>query len=184
MSAVAAGRPQRRLAGGSRRAGARLGSRPLTEDEIVASIGRLHATARRLAGSREDAEDLVQDTLLAVLGHPREIAVPAAPYLLTALHNTWVSEYRRRGAWPRLAPLEEADAEPSASSPDPAARALDHCALAKVGALPPRMRDVVLAVDVCGLTYRQAATALGVPTGTIMSRLCRGRRRLASTLAA
>ena len=139
-----------------------------------------------MTGAREDAEDLVQETFERVLRRPREIAreEDTLPYLLGVLRNTWVDVVRGRARRP-TAPLEgeaaeRIEARSAASSPIEQVAARE--VFAAVAALPEEFRDVVAAVDVAGLSYAEAAQALDLPVGTVMSRLSRGRRRVAQAL--
>ncbi len=155
--------------------------------EVLADhLDRLYRAAWALCGSREDAEDLVQETFAKVLAKKRVIASDddALPYLLTVLRNTFRSSLRTRSRRPRPAPLE--DAEPRLAAPDatgPQAIVEARAVFAAIAALPDEQRDVVAAVDVAGLSYAEAASALGVPAGTVMSRLHRGRSRVATAVA-
>src|SRR3954466_8710246 len=136
----------------------------------------MQRTARALTSSPEDADDLVQDTLLRVLSRPRVIeADPAAgPYLLQALRNTHVSSLRARDRRPRTAPLEPEDSRLVASSAtepapvlpsprEPASVLASREVIGAIAALPAGQRDVVAAVDVAGLAYREAAAKLRIP---------------------
>jgi RNA polymerase sigma-70 factor, ECF subfamily len=144
-------------------------------------LDRLYRAAWALTGAREDAEDLVQETYERVLRRPREIAraEDALPYLLGVLRNTWVDTVRSRARRPTV-PLDVEAEDRVGGSPleQVAAREVFEV----VAALPAEWRDALAAVDVAGLSYREAAEALGVPIGTIMSRLSRGRQRVAETL--
>jgi RNA polymerase sigma-70 factor (ECF subfamily) len=147
-------------------------------------IDRLYRAAWALTGAREDAEDLVQETYERVLRRPREIAraEDALPYLLGVLRNTWVDTIRSRARRP-TAPLEAAghvEASPAAASPLERVAARE--VFEVVASLPDDWRDTLAAVDVAGLSYAEAAEALGVPVGTVMSRLSRGRERVAQIL--
>lgn len=150
-------------------------------------LDRLFRAAWALSGSREDAEDLVQETYARVLAKPRVIRTDAdaLPYLLRVLRNTFVSSLRRRARRPRTTGLPDGGerlAAPESGSPVAALEARE--VLAAVAALPADQRDVVAAVDVAGLSYEEAAHALGVPVGTVMSRLYRGRGRVVQRLGA
>jgi RNA polymerase sigma-70 factor (ECF subfamily) len=115
-----------------------------------------------------------------VLRRPREIArsEDALPYLLGVLRNTWIDTVRARRPTVPL-DVEAADrVEGSSPLEQVAAREVFEV----VAALPAEWRDTLAAVDVAGLSYSEAAAALGVPIGTIMSRLSRGRQRVAETL--
>ena len=145
-------------------------------------LDRLYRAAWAMTGAREDAEDLVQETYERVLRRPREIAraEDALPYLLGVLRNTWVDTVRSRVRQPTVPlDLEAVDRVEGAS---PLERVAAREVFEVVAALPAEWRDTVAAVDVAGLSYSEAAEALGVPIGTIMSRLSRGRQRVAERL--
>jgi len=149
-------------------------------------VDRLYRAAWALCGRREDAEDLVQETFARVLAKPREIATDdPLPYLLGVLRNTFRSSLRTRERRPQTAPLEEDEqraAAPASSSPVAVLAARE--VFAAIAALPDDFRDVLVAVDVTGLSYEEAAGALDVPVGTIMSRLYRARGRVAEAVGA
>ena len=155
---------------------------------VVPEVDVLYRVALSLTDAAADAEDLVQETLLrAYRGlssfdgrHPRA-------WLLTILRNTHLNRSRRRR--PHL--LRDPEAVLTHGGPDaapgPEAMVVDvsfdaTVALA-VKALPEKMRTVVQLVDVDGLSYQEAASTLGVPVGTVMSRLHRARSRIRDRLA-
>ena len=147
-------------------------------------IDRLYRAARALCGSREDAEDLVQETLARVLAKPRFLRrEDDLAYLLRAMRNVFLTQRRTESRRPRTVPLPEegllADRRPSG---DPAAVYATREVYAAVAALPDEFRDVRVAVDVAGLSYKEAAKALGIREGTVMSRLHRGRGRVVRAL--
>jgi RNA polymerase sigma-70 factor (ECF subfamily) len=147
-------------------------------------LDRLFRAAWALCGSREDAEDLVQDTYARVLARPRLLRnEDDLGYLLRALRNTFVSERRTRARRPQTAPLPE-DREPAARRPDadPVAALAAREVYEAVAALPGDFRDVIVAVDVLGLSYKEAAKALKTKEGTVMSRLYRGRNQVAEAV--
>jgi RNA polymerase sigma-70 factor, ECF subfamily len=145
-------------------------------------LDRLYRAAWALTGAREDADDLVQETYERVLRRPREIAraEDALPYLLGVLRNTWIDTVRSRARRPTV-PLDLETSEPVGPG-SPLEQVAAREVFAVVAALPDELRDTVTAVDVAGLSYAEAAEALGVPAGTIMSRLSRGRERVAQRL--
>jgi RNA polymerase sigma-70 factor (ECF subfamily) len=147
-------------------------------------MDRLFRAAWALCGSREDAEDLVQDTYARVLSRPRLLRnEDDLGYLLRALRNTFVSSRRSRARRPATAPIPE-DREPAAERPDadPVAALDARQVYEAVAALPEDFRDVVVAVDVLGLSYKEAAAALKTKEGTVMSRLYRGRNQVAERI--
>ena len=145
-------------------------------------LDRLYRAAWALTGAREDAEDLVQETYERVLRRPRKIArtEDALPYLLGVLRNTWIDTVRSRARRPTV-PLDM-DAEDRVEGSSPLEQVAAREVFQVVAALPADWRDTLAAVDVAGLSYGEAAEALGVPIGTIMSRLSRGRQRVAEIL--
>jgi len=149
-------------------------------------IDRLYRAAWALCGSREDAEDLVQDTFARVLAKPRFLRrEDDLAYLLRALRNVFISQRRTASRRPRTVPLPD-DGPPAArhASGDPQAAYEAHELYAAVAALPDDFRDVLVAVDVAGLSYKEAARALRIREGTVMSRLHRGRRQVVRALDA
>jgi RNA polymerase sigma-70 factor (ECF subfamily) len=156
--------------------------------EVLADhLDRLYRAAWAMCGSREDAEDLVQETFTRVLAKKRVIATDAdaLPYLLTVLRNTFRSSLRTRSRRPRTSALDDASevvlAAPAGRGPQAIVEA--RAVFAAIAALPADQRDVDAAVDVAGLSYAEAAETLGVPTGTVMSRLHRGRSRVAASVS-
>jgi RNA polymerase sigma-70 factor (ECF subfamily) len=147
-------------------------------------LDRLYRAAWGLCGSREAAEDLVQETYVRVLSRPRLLRKDDdLGYLLQALRNTFLDGRRalaRRPA-PDALPLDDRLADVRATA-DPE-RILESTEVySAIAALPDDFRDVVVAVDVVGLSYREAAKALGTKEGTVMSRLYRARARVVATL--
>ena len=148
-----------------------------------AHLAAMRRTARALADTPEEADDLVQDTLVKVLSRPRDVEA-AGPYLLQALRNTHVSTIRARDRRPRTAPLEPEDARLVASAAlEPCSVVASREVIGAIAALPAEQRAVVAAVDVAGFHYREAADRLRIPIGTVMSRLHRGRARLHAVAA-
>jgi RNA polymerase sigma-70 factor (ECF subfamily) len=142
---------------------------------------RLYRAALALTRSAHEADDLVQDTYARVLSRPRRLRSQSdVGYLLVALRHTFIDARRRRRAEP--VPLDEVSAEIADAStwrhPEQAVAANE--VYAAIAALPDNQREVVAAVDVAGLSYREAAEVLGVPIGTVMSRLYRARDQLAA----
>jgi RNA polymerase sigma-70 factor (ECF subfamily) len=148
-------------------------------------LDRLYRAAWALCGSREDAEDLVQETYTRVLAKRRTIGrkEDTLPYLLAVLRNTYVSSLRKRDRRPRTAPLEDSENRLAASeSASPTTQLAAREVFSAIAALPEDQRDALAAVDVAGLSYQEAADTLEVPVGTIMSRLYRGRNRVAQVI--
>ena len=148
-------------------------------------LTRLYRLARALCGSPDLAEDLVQETYARVLARPRLLrGGDTFSYMARALRNTFYNHLRSARARPEQA-LADDELEPVARG---GARGDPHAALVAaelygaIAALPDDQREVVAVVDVAGLSYREAARVLRIPPGTVMSRLYRGRARLAEAL--
>ena len=155
----------------------------LDPERIGDHLDRLYRAALGLCGSSHDAEDLVQETCLRILRKPRTVNGDDAGYLLGVMRNTFVSGRRSAARRPRSADgIEDLDAFAHTSCASPHQAAESHEVLAAVAALPAPFRDAVVAVDLTGLSCGEAARALGVAPGTIMSRLFRARRKLAAAI--
>jgi RNA polymerase sigma-70 factor, ECF subfamily len=158
--------------------------RELDPSRLGDHLDRLYRAAVGLCGSHADAEDLVQETFVAVLRRPRLLrSDDDIGYLLRVLRNTFYSRYRAESRRPRAADLAEHEELPeprTGLAPD--AMVASREVLAAVAALPEPYREAVAAVDLAGLSYREAAAALNTREGTIMSRLHRGRAQVAESL--
>jgi RNA polymerase sigma-70 factor, ECF subfamily len=154
--------------------------RPLEPARLGDHLDRLYRAAWALCGSREEAEDLVQETYARVLARPRLLRnEDDLGYLLRALRNTFLNQKRTEGRRLRPVPLpDELDlvADPRARQPEAALEAAE--LYAAVAGLPDDFRDVLVAVDVAGLSYKEAARARRIREGTVMSRLYRARRQV------
>jgi RNA polymerase sigma-70 factor (ECF subfamily) len=147
---------------------------------------RLNRLALSLCGSAQLADDITQETYLRVLSRPRRLRRGSGgefPYLARTLRNV-LNDYRRaQRRQPALVSDEQLADVPQLRAdgdPDHAIRSAE--VYAAIAALPEPWRDVVAAVDLAGLSYAETASALRVPVGTVMSRLHRGRARLADAL--
>jgi RNA polymerase sigma-70 factor (ECF subfamily) len=126
----------------------------------------------------------VQETYARVFSRTRLIRnEDEIGYLLRALRNTLISQRRRAQRRPVTTELDEDSAVGARASDDPAEAVEVRRVYAAIGQLPDEFRDVLVAVDVVGLSYPEAAQALGVPEGTITSRLFRARDRVARLLS-
>jgi len=157
--------------------------RRLDPETLGTHVERLYRAAYGLCGSRVDAEDLVQDTYERVLRRPRFVRRDDdLGYLLRVLRNTWVSSKRVR----RTVAITPAGDELESMGPihDPIADHFEGAAVFEaLRELTDPLREALVAVDVVGLSYREAARALGTKEGTIMSRLHRGRGQIAEKLS-
>jgi RNA polymerase sigma-70 factor (ECF subfamily) len=150
----------------------------LDPDQLSSHIDALYRAAWALCGSRHDAEDLVQETFANVLRRPRLIRDDnELGYLLRALRNTYVNRLRAAARRPATRQLFEDDAPPVQDNRIAAREIMEAIATA-----PESFRDAVIAVDLLGLSYREAAVALRAPEATVTTRLHRGRQHVARVL--
>jgi RNA polymerase sigma-70 factor, ECF subfamily len=158
--------------------------RPLDSTRLGDHLDRLYRAAWALSGSREDAEDLVQETYARVLSRPRFLRNDDdLGYLLRALRNTFLNQVRTERSRLRPGPLpDELDRIPDPHARQPQAALEAGELYAAVAALPDDFRDVLVAVDITGLSYKEAARALRVREGTVMSRLYRARQQVVRSL--
>jgi RNA polymerase sigma-70 factor (ECF subfamily) len=154
-------------------------NRQLDPARLGDHLDRLYRAAWALCGSREDAEDLVQDTYARVLSRPRLLRNDDdLGYLLGALRNTFLTRKRTESRRLRTGPLPEQVDLPDTQARDPHAALEAGELYAAVAALPDDFRDVLVAVDITGLSYKEAAKALRIREGTVMSRLYRARQQV------
>jgi len=154
--------------------------RPLDPARLGDHLDRLFRAAWALCGTPEDAEDLVQETYARVLGRRRLLRNDDdLGYLLRTLRHTFLTQKRSEGRRLRPDPLpDQLDlvADPHAREPQAAVEAGE--VYAAIAALPDDFRDVLVAVDVTGLSYKEAARVLKIQEGTVMSRLFRARQQV------
>jgi RNA polymerase sigma-70 factor (ECF subfamily) len=169
------------------------------EEDALALADDVWRVARRLARDQAQAEDLVQEAYSRAFRSWRSFqpGTNLRAWLLRIVHNLAIDQARRRKRAPDQEPLEEGDyylynrleAGTGGGTGETAAseRLIDRLSQTPVvGALselPPNYREVVVLVDLADFTYQDAADILGIPIGTVMSRLHRGRRMLKTQLA-
>jgi len=161
-------------------------TRKLDPEALGDHLDRLFRAAWALCGSREDAEDLVQETYERVLRRPRFMRrEDDLGYLFRTLHNTYFNARRTASRRPQVAAqLDDVQAASSRSDLQPERAAETSLVFEAVAALPQPMREALVAVDVLGLSYAEAGKALGVHENTIPSRLARARLKVAEGLEA
>src|SRR4051794_13209185 len=158
-----------------------------TWEEVARDHGRfLYNVAYRLTGNDDDARDLVQESLLRVR-RGLETYQPGSleGWLARIVTNVFLDEVRRKRRRPTQALPENPDwALPAEAGADEAAAAagLSDEIQAALAALPEEFRVPVVLRDVADQTYEDIAQSLGVPVGTVRSRLHRGRRMLRTAL--
>ncbi|HWX96207.1 MAG TPA: sigma-70 family RNA polymerase sigma factor [Solirubrobacteraceae bacterium] len=158
----------------------------LDASSLPRHLDRLYRAAWALCGDREDAEDLVQETFARILARPRLLrGGQEMPYLMGAMHNTFRNRYRDAARRPAIAAtlddIVDEDRTPT-TRPEWALEIKE--VYATIAALPDRYRTAIVAVDVMGLSYREALNALKIPEATITTRLHRARRYLLARLSA
>ena len=158
---------------------------------VLPHLDDAYGLARWLTGNRTDAEDVVQDACMRALTS-LETAVVERPraWVLTIVRNTtfsWLAKNRPKAVMLTGDPqLLDAAAATRDYAPDPEEAliaAADEAALeSAIQALPHIFREVIVMRDINGMSYREIAAAIGVPQGTVMSRLARARAQLIGKL--
>jgi RNA polymerase sigma-70 factor (ECF subfamily) len=187
LSASFSGSRRALLASGATRADGRseTSNRRLLEPQaLVRHLDVLYRGAWALCGRREDAEDLVQEVCARVLARPRVLhGGSERAYLMGVLRHTFYTWHRDAKRRPAVVDAPEGwmpREQRSDALPEAALEISE--VLATVSALPRDFRDVLVAVDVLGLSYREASQLLSVPEATITTRLYRARRRVARAM--
>jgi RNA polymerase sigma-70 factor (ECF subfamily) len=166
------------------------------EEEALELSDQVYRVARRLAGSRDEAEDLVQQTYERAFRSWRQYTpgTNLRAWLLRILTNLNIDRGRRQQRSPDTQPLEEGDyflynkLESSIAEENPAEervieRLSQNSVVEALAEVPHDFRDVLVLVDIGEFSYAEAAQILDIPVGTVMSRLHRGRRILKRELA-
>jgi RNA polymerase sigma-70 factor, ECF subfamily len=164
------------------------------EEEVLELADQVYRVARRLVSSREEAEDLVQDTYARAFRSWRSYTpgTNLRAWLMRILTNLNIDRGRREQRTPTAQPLEEGDyflynRLEADGAPDDEERVVERLSqneiVAALSTVPHDFRDVVILVDIGDFTYQDAAQILAIPIGTVMSRLHRGRRILKRELA-
>jgi RNA polymerase sigma-70 factor (ECF subfamily) len=179
-----------------RRIAAEARDRVRFEEEALEFADQVYRVARRLVSSREEAEDLVQETYARAFRSWRSFTpgTNLRAWLLRILTNLNLDRGRRVQRSPDLQPLEEGDyylanklaesAGEQALDQDRVVERLSQDSIVTaLSSLPHDFRDVVVLVDIGEFSYADAAQILDIPIGTVMSRLHRGRRQLKQRLA-
>lgn len=154
------------------------------ERELQRHMARLYGYAFSLTGSRDAAQDLLQDCAVKALS---TTAVPAADgalraWLFRILRNAWIDQHRRDRVDFMAEPPEPPRDGAEYWSQD--ARLINSIAIRQaMSRLPAAYRDIIALADLGGFSYAEAAAILGVPIGTVMSRLSRARQALLEMLA-
>ncbi|MBM3354873.1 MAG: sigma-70 family RNA polymerase sigma factor [Betaproteobacteria bacterium] len=150
-------------------------------DSVVELIPRLRRYARALARDKAAADDLVQDTLERAWAklHLYRRGTDLRAWMFTVMHNVFVNQVRAARAGVQLE-----DDTPELSRPARETEALELRDLDRaIRRLPAEQREVLLLVALEDMSYDEAARTLGIPIGTVMSRLARAREKLRSMLS-
>ena len=164
------------------------------EEEVLELSDQVYRVARRLVPTREEAEDLVQDTYARAFRSWRSYTpgTNLRAWLMRILTNLNIDRGRSEQRSPDMRPMEEGDyflynRLEEASGGDGEERIVERLSqdgvVQALSAVPHDFRDVIVLVDIGDFSYAEAAQILDIPIGTVMSRLHRGRRILKSELA-
>ena len=164
------------------------------EEEALELADQMYRVARRLAGSREEAEDLVQDAYARAFRSWRSFrpGTNLRAWLFRILTNLNIDRGRRDQRAPDTQPIEEGDyylynrleENGGPTGVDEVVERLSQDSIVQaLSAVPHDFRDVIVLVDIGDFSYQDAAQILDIPVGTVMSRLHRGRRILKQALA-
>ena len=156
------------------------------EEAVLPHLDAAFNYARWLTRNDAEAEDVVQDACVRAMRFFSSLRDDdARPWLLTIVRNTWYSRLSRRTASTATLPLETVR-DPVDETLDPEERLVQQRSIDRVREameqLPPDFREVLVLRELEGLSYRDIAAAVGVPIGTVMSRLARARDRLSAVL--
>ena len=159
------------------------------EEVLLPHLDAAFNYARWLSKNDADAEDVVQDAYVRALRFFSSLrGDDARAWLLTIVRNTWYGRFPRRAAGTVLTVADEEVDERTDTSPDPEARLIQQQAMDNVRgaleALPADFREVLVLRELEELSYKEIAAVVGIPIGTVMSRLARARERLAGVLVA
>lgn len=161
------------------------------EKEALVHLDALYRVALRLTANASDADDLVQETMLKAYRSwdQYQPGTNAKGWLLTILRNSFINEYRRRTRHPETVDVDTI--EPFAvfqdiQEEDPQGaffdKIVDDEVLKAIDGLPDAFRETVVLSDVEGMSYQEIGKILGIPVGTVKSRLFRARQMLQGKL--
>ena len=157
------------------------------EEVVLPHLDAAFNYARWLTRNDADAEDVVQDAYVRALRFFSSLrGDDARAWLLTIVRNTWYGRFPRR-AGRAVVTVPDENAENRADArPDPEAQMIQQQAVEQVRraleTLPADFREVLVLRELEGLSYKEIGTIVGIPLGTVMSRLARARERLAGVL--
>ena len=165
---------------------------------VIAQLDSLYRTALRMTSNRQEAEDLVQETMLKAFrfAHTYQSGTNLRAWLFRILNTSAINRYRKNAAHPTPTPLPDGEEfylynqirdlsgqELSAGAEEEVlSKYLDEDVFKALNDLPPNFRMAVILADIEGLSYKEIAEALQIPIGTVMSRISRARRQLQHSL--
>jgi RNA polymerase sigma-70 factor, ECF subfamily len=162
------------------------------EREALVHLDTLYRVALRLTGSPADADDLVQETALKAYRSwdQYQPGTNAKGWLLTILRNSFINEYRRRSRHPETVDVDtiepfavlSEEQEEDAQGGRFFDQIIDEEVQQAIDTLPETFREALVLSDVEGMSYQEISSILGVPVGTVKSRLFRARRMLRAKL--
>jgi RNA polymerase sigma-70 factor (ECF subfamily) len=168
------------------------------EAGVLAQLDSLYRTARRMTNNQQEAEDLVQETMLKAFrfAHTYQRGTNLRAWLFRILNTSAINRYRKQATHPTTMSLPEGEdfylynrikdlsgQELSTGAEDQVlSQYLDEDVYKALNDLPPNFRMAVILADIEGLSYKEIAEALEIPIGTVMSRISRARRQLQQSL--
>ena len=174
---------------------------PVSEDfeaGVIAQLDSLYRTALRMTNNPQEAEDLVQETMLKAFrfAHTYQPGTNLRAWLFRILNTSAINRYRKNAAHPTPSSLPEGEEfylynqirdlsgqELSQGAEEEVLnKYLDEDVYKTLNDLPPNFRMAVVLADIEGLSYKEIAEALQIPIGTVMSRISRARRQLQKSL--
>lgn len=155
------------------------------EGEVLPHVDRLFRLARWFEQNREDAEDAVQETMMRALTsfHRFQPGTNCRAWLITILQRVVSNRRRAKGRSIVMSDPDDRFSNAVPFVPPVPQQLTDEDLLESLRRLPLAFQEVIVLCDVEGLTYKEAAAALTIPIGTVMSRLHRGRAQLRAELA-
>ena len=157
------------------------------EEVVLPHLDAAFNYARWLTKNDADAEDVVQDAYVRALRFFSSLrGEDARAWLFTIVRNTWYGRFPRRAGSPAMTVADEEAENRADASLDPEAQLIQRQTVEEVRraleTLPTDFREVLVLRELEGLSYKEIAAIVGIPLGTVMSRLARARERLAGVL--
>src|SRR5437762_10280881 len=168
------------------------------EAGVIAQLDSLYRTALRLTHNPQEAEDLVQETMLKAFrfAHSYQPGTNLRAWLFRILNTSAINRYRKQATHPTPSSLPEGEEFylynqirdlngqelNQGAEEEVLSRYLDEDVYQALNDLPPNFRMAVVLADIEGLSYKEIAEALQIPIGTVMSRISRARRQLQKSL--